>query len=141
MPRCTFAVGKKLDGRQCLRNVASSTPCCWQHTTKTMDCTICIDTIEKRQEPITLKCGHTFHSACMLSWIQKQDSCPNCRATVSFSNVADLYLHRAAGINEMISFLPAANRTAVWNLLQEHVEELLMDTSEEEIDFIPVPRD
>ncbi|XP_038220974.1 E3 ubiquitin-protein ligase SDIR1-like isoform X2 [Zerene cesonia] len=46
------------------------------------ECTICYEVILKNQEVMSLPCTHNFHSACILPWLQQQQTCPNCRTSV-----------------------------------------------------------
>ena len=42
----------------------------------------------QRNLPKTLPCGHTFHLGCLRSWLERQQSCPTCRAPVNLSSSA-----------------------------------------------------
>ena len=44
------------------------------------DCCICYSAIPKART--TLECGHSFCTKCILTWFQRNNSCPMCRATV-----------------------------------------------------------
>lgn len=44
-------------------------------------CSICLDCVGKCST--TLECGHTFHTKCILTWLNKNNSCPYCRNIVS----------------------------------------------------------
>ena len=44
------------------------------------DCCICYSEIPKART--TLECGHSFCTKCILTWFQRNNSCPMCRATV-----------------------------------------------------------
>tara|TARA_Y100000746_G_scaffold168277_1_gene145603 strand:- start:8 stop:580 length:573 start_codon:yes stop_codon:yes gene_type:complete len=41
-------------------------------------CSICLQECE---EATDLPCGHRFHAECLVPWLWKQGSCPNCRFT------------------------------------------------------------
>ena len=48
-----------------------------------MECSICINTIdEKDEDTVTLDCGHSFHLKCINMWLNINNSCPNCRNMV-----------------------------------------------------------
>lgn len=47
-----------------------------------MECSICLSTIEKDEESFIAKCNHHFHRACYRDWHFRNNSCPNCRATI-----------------------------------------------------------
>lgn len=38
-----------------------------------------LSTVEIEPENITLPCHHTFHTPCIMKWLQKNNTCPNCR--------------------------------------------------------------
>lgn len=47
------------------------------------DCIICMDGYEEDKQAAKLPCGHTFHTACIIAWIdQGKDKCPLCKATI-----------------------------------------------------------
>ena len=41
------------------------------------DCAICRERLDKAKR---LPCGHRYHSACLRSWLERQQTCPTCRA-------------------------------------------------------------
>ncbi|XP_068625883.1 uncharacterized protein [Battus philenor] len=43
------------------------------------ECTICFELMQTSQEVMYLPCTHRFHQACILPWLQEQQTCPNCR--------------------------------------------------------------
>ena len=48
-----------------------------------MDCSICCDEITAATGRTVMSCGHEFHMACLVRWLQKPDgtgNCPYCRA-------------------------------------------------------------
>jgi len=48
-----------------------------------MDCSICCDAISAATGRAVMSCGHEFHTACLVRWLQKPDgtgNCPYCRA-------------------------------------------------------------
>lgn len=42
-------------------------------------CVVCVEHIAAGQRVSRLACGHLFHARCLLTWLQRADSCPNCR--------------------------------------------------------------
>ena len=44
------------------------------------DCPICQDELPKATT--TLECGHSYCTKCILTWFQRNNNCPMCRATV-----------------------------------------------------------
>ena len=48
-------------------------------------CSICIKSIDQEKTFFELKCGHIFHLSCIIEWIKKQNTCPNCRIPIDSS--------------------------------------------------------
>ncbi|KAK6022188.1 zinc finger, C3HC4 type, partial [Ostertagia ostertagi] len=50
----------------------------------TMDatCIICRDEMTPESTPKRLPCGHVFHTHCLRSWFQRQQTCPTCRTDI-----------------------------------------------------------
>jgi E3 ubiquitin-protein ligase synoviolin len=45
-------------------------------------CIVCREEMTPDQTPRKLECGHIFHSQCLMLWMQRQPSCPTCRARI-----------------------------------------------------------
>ena len=47
---------------------------------ESVDCSICLEKIKKGKFVVKMKCGHTFHKACLFNWIDisKKTFCPYC---------------------------------------------------------------
>lgn len=50
-------------------------------TYKGESCSICLDDYERNDRVGYLNCGHFFHKDCIKTWLEKQSSCPLCRAS------------------------------------------------------------
>lgn len=50
------------------------------YTQPPVDCAICLEKCFVQR--MTTACRHTFHPECLMTWLQKQDTCPCCRAEV-----------------------------------------------------------
>jgi len=42
-------------------------------------CSICCTGFEQGEEAITLPCGHLYHKACVIPWLKRASTCPECR--------------------------------------------------------------
>jgi hypothetical protein len=42
-------------------------------------CSICIDVMRSGQSLCELSCNHLFHHACVVQWLEKNNTCPKCR--------------------------------------------------------------
>ncbi|CAK4178690.1 unnamed protein product [Aphanomyces euteiches] len=60
-----------------------STPCDSDDSECVSDmCTICLcDFSESNQVSLHMSCGHNFHEACVVPWLEQNLSCPLCRQT------------------------------------------------------------
>lgn len=81
MPQCE---GKTKKGNQCRRKVAKGCRRCHQHVEvfETSTCAICICEMDDDGTKKTLRCGHQFHSDCIVEWLSRSDTCPHCRKKV-----------------------------------------------------------
>ncbi|KAI1962831.1 hypothetical protein LOZ58_002454 [Ophidiomyces ophidiicola] len=43
------------------------------------ECSICMDSVELKEEVAELPCKHWFHELCISSWLKEHDTCPHCR--------------------------------------------------------------
>jgi transcription elongation factor Elf1 len=64
--------------------------------TNEMNCSICMEPMETTSDIIITKCGHSFHSSCILKMSDKTDtySCPICRSNLIYKpigTIEDLY--------------------------------------------------
>ena len=49
-------------------------------------CAICLEKLGNLDTVSKLVCEHLFHTNCITTWIQRQPSCPYCRATLDGNN-------------------------------------------------------
>ena len=47
-------------------------------------CPICLNNLKNN---VTLPCGHSYHSECILNWIEKNNTCPICRIKLNWTRV------------------------------------------------------
>lgn len=46
------------------------------------DCSICLNSIAADEMIYDIPCGHVFHKSCLGKWLDRQTSCPLCRAQI-----------------------------------------------------------
>lgn len=46
-------------------------------------CTICSDLVNQAENIYVTKCGHIFHYYCLVQWIERSKTCPQCRNKVT----------------------------------------------------------
>ena len=51
--------------------------------------------MDERLRPKKLPCGHVLHFACLRSWLERQQNCPTCRASVLVANATTLQHQQA----------------------------------------------
>lgn len=98
-----------------------------------MDCAICLDEVNTTNME-TLKCGHVFHSSCMVHW--HQNSCPMCRALV----VNEDDIQKLAHIQHIIlrilnNEIPQQNVNAVNQIIDNLIAQITVgNISDEQVD-------
>ena len=56
-----------------------------------MPCAICLQPKRFYQGTRTLKCGHRFHTECIMKWTEVDCTCPVCREPVLQQREVDLF--------------------------------------------------
>ncbi len=54
---------------------------CVENPCETHDCPICMDNL-KKTDLFVSRCGHQFHSTCMIQHMRNNDNCPMCRGVL-----------------------------------------------------------
>merc|ERR1712166_857965 len=54
------------------------------------ECPICCSEQEVGQSLLFLRCGHQYHEQCIATWMDSQNYCPVCRATIVVGSSANL---------------------------------------------------
>lgn len=59
-----------------------------------IECCICLEEFAGSNERkiLTPKCGHLFHENCLNDWLSREVSCPQCRLTVTHSDLHQVFL-------------------------------------------------
>ncbi|KAL4701938.1 hypothetical protein ACJJTC_014571 [Scirpophaga incertulas] len=52
-----------------------------------MTCVICSDMLDLSENGCVIKCGHLFHYVCLMQWMQRSSSCPQCRIVVTENSI------------------------------------------------------
>ena len=45
-------------------------------------CSICLDEIRENERYELLRCSHFYHKKCILQWLEKSNTCPECRRSI-----------------------------------------------------------
>ena len=53
-----------------------------QNQTETSDCTICLESLDKKKTVCKLDCNHKFHLECISKWNKLNLTCPICRDNI-----------------------------------------------------------
>lgn len=43
------------------------------------ECSVCQDNMESNENVLRLSCCHSFHTDCIMTWLNKNNNCPMCR--------------------------------------------------------------
>ena len=46
-------------------------------------CSICLDEIRENERYELLRCPHVYHKKCILQWLEKSNTCPECRQIIT----------------------------------------------------------
>jgi hypothetical protein len=87
-----------------------------------MQCDICYENYNNKQEKILLKCSHRFCSKCLLKLITTNKSCPFCREKIELSKLTLGYIIRyaiAKNNRELFNYTIDNNKSIV-NDIDEH---------------------
>ncbi|XP_077292184.1 uncharacterized protein LOC143915420 [Arctopsyche grandis] len=57
------------------------------------NCVICSDLFSQTDEIVGTRCGHVFHHACLLQWIERSQSCPQCRKKTTEKSLDRIYFN------------------------------------------------
>ncbi|KAL4717342.1 hypothetical protein ACJJTC_017229 [Scirpophaga incertulas] len=52
-----------------------------------MTCVICSDLLDLSENGCVINCGHLFHYVCLMQWMQRSRSCPQCRIVVTENSI------------------------------------------------------
>ncbi|XP_071174974.1 E3 ubiquitin-protein ligase AMFR-like [Mytilus edulis] len=68
--------------RRVVKNIEARFPMATEEEIKDHNdnCAVCWERMESSRK---LPCGHLFHNACLLSWLEQDTSCPTCRMSLS----------------------------------------------------------
>lgn len=112
-------------------------------------CSVCLEACGKCKT--TLECGHTFDTSCIFNWLNKHDTCPCCRATVSQLKrtsqgiklpgqgiVGAMYQLCEDAVGERFTSLPVKERIHAWYAMFKIEMELLTNVQYEELLLLDV---
>ncbi|KAK9729175.1 Ring finger domain [Popillia japonica] len=60
-----------------------------------LSCIICSDILTPSAEIHTTHCGHLFHYVCLIKWIERSCTCPQCRCKISEKTIHRVYFNLA----------------------------------------------
>ncbi|XP_055688447.1 E3 ubiquitin-protein ligase TRAIP-like [Lutzomyia longipalpis] len=58
----------------------------------TIICVICTEPLRANENFSVTSCGHTFHNQCIKQWIQRSQTCPQCRKVCTKKDLRQLFL-------------------------------------------------
>nr|CAI5820223.1 unnamed protein product [Callosobruchus analis] len=72
-----------------------------------ISCVICSEFFNASSEVFVTKCGHVFHYPCLLSWLERSKTCPQCRHKTTESSIHRIFfnMQNTDGNNDMGTIL------------------------------------
>ncbi|KAK9877432.1 hypothetical protein WA026_018542 [Henosepilachna vigintioctopunctata] len=58
-----------------------------------INCIICSDLFTQSSEMVVNQCGHMFHHACLLQWMERSKTCPQCRSRATEKSVYKVFFN------------------------------------------------
>lgn len=80
-----------------------------------VNCVICSDLFVSADSIFSTPCGHIFHHACLLQWIEKSKTCPQCRRKTTERSLIRVYF------NHVSSEDPSENSTTLMDKLDKMI--------------------
>ena len=81
--------------------------------TVSIDCSICLCDMEDKSKMVKTSCGHCFHTTCIDTWLNRNNTCPLCRTEAP--------LNRA----RIIQFIERMENFTVEDYNDENLHEIL----------------
>ncbi|GFT51876.1 e3 ubiquitin-protein ligase RNF126, partial [Trichonephila clavipes] len=53
---------------------------------KDIQCAVCLEKFNLQEKAKQLPCSHLYHEKCIIPWLERQATCPNCRSQVQYRN-------------------------------------------------------
>lgn len=97
-------------------------------------CVICGDLFTTSDDISATPCGHTFHNVCLLQWLERSKTCPQCRQNTKEKNVVRLYFDTSQAdqtqadpdtlqnLNESLKFQVRLKEQESINIKEENVD-------------------
>ena len=97
------------------------------------ECSICYNIYDKNESSGKLKCGHFYHTRCILKWLKTSVTCPLCRCNViecdecdgsgiiqhTYSNIVIPIIHRGSVLNRN-------NTDGIYGIFGHDLEDLII---------------
>ena len=96
-----------------------------EHCSAGDPCSVCRTEFEAEEEVLELPCGHCFHDECIKPWLEVQNTCPICRATLpstgNQANATGNTAGRQPGVQNQNNQVPGVNPQGGINQLQQQL--------------------
>lgn len=79
-------------------------------------CTICRESFSDQDEVLVTACRHRFHKQCLLDWLKRKPSCPQCRAACTARDFSMQANTNRPQTRSVAASMPAQNAANVANL-------------------------
>ncbi|KAL1804247.1 hypothetical protein ACET3Z_032894 [Daucus carota] len=71
-------------------------------------CSVCLEGLEEGKEFSKLPCSHVFHASCVDSWLERNNTCPNCRNELGYRDDTEEMLVKYLRQNAAAGRFPGA---------------------------------
>lgn len=79
------------------------------------ECAVCVSSIDVGTEVVNLRCGHSFHPACISRWLVRNGTCPNCRTRVIERATTNPFSVRSSNTYTITFFINDISIRTSWN--------------------------
>uniref|UniRef100_A0A182PER2 RING-type domain-containing protein n=1 Tax=Anopheles epiroticus TaxID=199890 RepID=A0A182PER2_9DIPT len=61
-----------------------------------LSCSVCSELYVPSEHVVITQCGHLFHHACIVRWLQRSQTCPECRAECTATRLIKVHFNVTA---------------------------------------------
>jgi hypothetical protein len=103
------------------------------------NCSVCLSDFEKDETGVcNAPCGHLYHQSCLIPWLKKHNTCPECRAEFKSSAKESANEIDVSNFVNIIRFLNSpSNDLSIFVRIQKYLTDLYLQTKAIKIENTP----